>query len=78
MNIQQKFGALFGSVRFWIITLTAIVTGLQAYSTHSGFSLDAELQIVKLWLLAVVGMGTLDSVATKFSLPANQPTKIGK
>ena len=66
MNIQQKLGALFGSVRFWIITLTAIVTGLQAISTHSGFDLNAELQIVKLWLLAVVGMGTLDSVATKF------------
>ncbi len=78
MNIKQKFGALFGSVRFWIITLTAIVTGLQAISTHSGFDLNTELQIIKLWLLAVVGIGTLDSVATKFSLPVKQSVKVGK
>lgn len=66
MVIQKKLKALFGSIRFWIITLTAIVTGLQVFSAHSGFDLNAELQIIKMWLLTVVGMGTLDSVATKF------------
>lgn len=66
MTIEKKLSELFGSIRFWIITLTAIVTGLQAYLTNSGFDAATELQIIKLWLLAVVGMGTLDSVATKF------------
>ena len=58
-------GVLF-SLRFWILTLTAVVaelTGIQ----KSGFNTIDLLNIIQVWLLAVAGVGTLDSIAKNIS-----------
>lgn len=54
----EKIGAILGSVRFWVIVLSSIVAVL------NGAPL---LDTIQLALAAVLGVGTLDSVATKFS-----------
>ena len=53
----DKVFALLGSVRFWIVTLTAVVSVLQG---------APALEVFQLWAGTVVGIGTLDSVATRF------------
>lgn len=62
--MDKKLKALFSSVRFWIVTLTAAVAVLENY-VQSG-AIDAYFDIVKVWLGTVAGIGTLDSVAEKF------------
>ena len=53
----SKVFAILGSVRFWILTLLSVVRVLN----H-----DDVVTVIEQWLGAVVALGTLDSVATKF------------
>lgn len=55
-NMTEKVLDILASVRFWIITLTAVVAVLDG---------NAVLTVVQAWLAAVAAIGTLDSVATK-------------
>lgn len=60
-----KAKVLFGSLRFWLVTsvfVTAILQGIASGSTEPDYYFNA----VKVWLTAVVGIGTLDSVAQKY------------
>jgi len=67
MNTSNTFTAkikdLFSSVRFWVVTLTAIVAILEAQTGGAG--LTDMLEIVKIYLITVAGIGTVDSVARK-------------
>jgi len=54
----QKIKGILGSVRFWIVTLTAVVGILNGQDVST---------VIQVWLGAVATLGTLDSVATKFS-----------
>lgn len=56
--MAKKTLDLLGSVRFWIVTLTAVVSVLQGMPA---------LEVFQAWAVAVVGLGTLDSVALKLS-----------
>lgn len=67
----DKIKAILGSVRFWIVTLTAVVAVLEAL-TAGTLTLEYVFNTVQVWLVAVVGIGTLDSVATKFSTGAKK------
>lgn len=68
----DKIKALLGSIRFWIVTLTAVVAILEGYVDAGAFVFVDALEIFKVWLATVAGLGTLDSVATKFG------TAVGK
>lgn len=52
----NKILVLLGSVRFWIITLTAVISVL------NGMPL---LETFQVWAAAVVGVGTADSIASR-------------
>lgn len=54
----DKIKALLTSVRFWIITLTTIVMVLEG---------KPFMDALQLWSAAVVGLGTLDGVASRFA-----------
>jgi len=60
--MKDKVKALLGSIRFWIVTLTAIVAILEGWG-----DIATVLDIVKMWLLTVAGIGTVDSVAKNLS-----------
>ena len=62
--MKTKIKELLGSIRFWIVTLTAIVAILE--SSVAGFDFAGILEIIKVYLVTVAGIGTLDSVAEKF------------
>jgi len=61
----DKIKALFGSLRFWIIILGAVIAVLQSIST-TGLNMVDILDIIKVTLIAIVGLGTADSIVTKF------------
>lgn len=54
MKFVSKIGGILSSVRFWILTLTAVISILNGQDSVS---------VVQVWLGAVVALGTLDSVA---------------
>ncbi len=53
-----KITAILGSVRFWIIVLTAVLGVLNGAPV---------IETIQIALAAIVGLGTLDSVAIKSS-----------
>lgn len=55
--MNDKIKALLGSIRFWIVTLTAIVAILESLG-----DLAMILDVVKIYLLTVAAIGTLDKV----------------
>lgn len=61
LTFSQKVGALLGSLRFWLLTFVAVIMILQA----KGIIDAAVFDIIKTWLIAVFGVGTLDSIASK-------------
>lgn len=65
MTFLQKVKSILTSVRFWLVTLTAATTLLQAH-VDGGLTTEIVLTTVKMWFGVVAGLGTLDSVATKF------------
>lgn len=66
--MQAKLRSLLGSLRFWIVTTTAVLAVLQSVEANSALVLADLIQLLQYWLVAVVGIGTLDSVATKFGV----------
>lgn len=50
---------LLNSRRFWLVTITAVIAIIELYLP------DPIFQIIKVWLIGVTGIGTLDSIATK-------------
>ena len=65
MNMLNKAKMILGSLRFWIVTLTAVTAVLEAI-VGGTFTIEFVFNTVQVWLAAVVTIGTLDSVATKF------------
>lgn len=65
-TVGDKVLEILGSVRFWILTLTAALALLEASAT-GGLTPVYAINTVQVWLAAVVGVGTLDSVASKFA-----------
>lgn len=61
-----KIKAILGSIRFWLLTL-AMGGELANLSLAGSLSIDSTFIVVQTWLIAVVALGTLDSVATKIS-----------
>lgn len=70
----DRIKSIFGSVRFWIVSMTAIIAVLQATSCTGAaevaqqcirLTFESFFEIVKIWLMAVVAIGTMDSVAEK-------------
>jgi len=65
---MTKIKTLVSSIRFWLVTLTAVVAVLQGYVDNNVFIIADILVVIEVWLGAVVGIGTLDSIATKFGI----------
>ena len=63
-----KLRNLLGSLRFWIVTGVAVVAVLESSEANNALVLGDLLEVVKVWLAAVVTIGTLDSVASKFGV----------
>ncbi len=55
-DLASKIAKLLGSDRFWLITATAVV---------SYFNGIDPLTVMQVWAAAVVGIGTVEKVATK-------------
>jgi hypothetical protein len=64
--MQTKIKKLLGSLRFWIVTLTAITAVLSSLS--DGQSVTDILDIVTIYLGSVAAIGTLDSLAEKSAI----------
>lgn len=60
----DKLKAILGSVRFWIVTLTAVLAVLEAI-VGGTLTMQLVFDTAQIWLAAVVGIGTLDSVAER-------------
>lgn len=54
--MTNKVLSILTSVRFWVITLTAVIAVLDG---------NAVLTVIQVWLASVAAIGTLDSVALK-------------
>lgn len=54
----QKVLGILGSVRFWILTLTAILALLNG---------QPVIETIQVWLGAVAALGTFDSIASRFA-----------
>ncbi|MDC1191167.1 hypothetical protein N8148_03095 [Gammaproteobacteria bacterium] len=60
---MSKLKEILSSVRFWALTIGAVVAILSFYGV-----IPAEIQkIVLVWLGTVTGIGTLDKVVDKVS-----------
>ncbi len=60
----QKIKELLGSRRFWIVTAVSVLSVVQVYNPEDA-QLSQILDILKGYLLTVVGIGTIDSIAGK-------------
>jgi len=58
----DKIKKLVGSIRFWIITLTAVSAYLSIVE-RSGFSWGALFDTLAVYLGTVAGVGTIDKLA---------------
>lgn len=63
--IWIKIKELTGSLRFWILTLGAVIAILEETAVGT-LGMPFVFKTIEVWLGAVVALGTLDSVATKF------------
>lgn len=55
-TLLDKLLSIFTSIRFWILTLTAVLGILNG---------QPVVTVLQIWLAAVAALGTLDSVANK-------------
>ena len=60
--MAQKIKVILGSVRFWMATVIAVFAIAKHYGVDEGL-----LTILQVWMATVLGVGTLDSVATKLN-----------
>lgn len=63
--LWEKVKLLLSSIRFWIVTLTAVLAILQQVSSGV-VDMNSVIDVIKIWLGVVAGLGTIDSVAIKF------------
>ena len=63
--LKIKIKEILGSIRFWIMTLTAAVAVLEAWNVGA-LDLSFVFKTIEIWLGAIVALGTFDSVASKF------------
>ena len=61
----NKIKNLLGSIRFWIVSLGALVMVLESMAAGS-FSLVSLLNVIEGWAVVVVGLGTIDGLVSKF------------
>jgi hypothetical protein len=57
-SLWEKALGILGSIRFWILALTAILAILNG---------EPVLMVLQVFFAAVAGLGTLDSVASRFA-----------
>lgn len=60
---MTKLKEILGSIRFWFVTIGAIVAILSFY----GVIPDEVQKIILAWLGTVTGIGTLDKIASTFA-----------
>ena len=60
----NKVKELFGSKRFWLITVGALAAIGSAWSGET-LTLELGMQIITGWSLAVAGVGTIDKFSNK-------------
>lgn len=63
-SFSQKLAQLLNSTRFWMLTGAAVIAIIDL-KLNGVMNWVGVLQVVKVWLVAIVGVGTLDSVAEK-------------
>jgi len=62
----EKIKALAGSLRFWIVTLTLIISELQlvdAAGSISSINFADAFDYVKIYLIAIATIGTMDKAS---------------
>ncbi len=64
VTLKQKISLLVNSLRFQMITVAAILSLLDLAIAHNWNS-TSVLMVIKLYLMVVTGVGTLDSVASR-------------
>ena len=63
--LLEKVKALLGSIRFWIITLTAVIAVLEQQVTGT-LDIIFVLKTVEAWLAVIATLGTIDGIVTKY------------
>lgn len=63
-KFSTKLAELLNSTRFWMLTGAAVIAIIDL-KLNGVMNWVGVLQVVKVWLVAIVGVGTLDSVAEK-------------
>lgn len=63
-KFSKKLAELLNSTRFWMLTGAAVIAIIDL-KLNGVMNWVGVLQVVKVWLVAIVGVGTLDSVAEK-------------
>lgn len=64
--MKDKLIVLLGSIRFWIVT-TGSISAYLAHLSTNGFSAADLFNAISIWLGIVVGLGSIDSAATRLS-----------
>jgi len=62
--MKNKIVSLLGSIRFWIITFSAVAAYLAGVE-KTGFSVASLFETIATWLGVVAGVGTVDAIITK-------------
>ena len=70
--MKFKLMALLGSIRFWILTLTAVLAILNRL-VDGALDIQFVFKTAEVWLSAVVILGSLDSVAEKLGVALGRP-----
>lgn len=63
-SLKEKVAGLFGSLKFWIATLTMATMVLESIAGGT-FTLQIFVDSVQTWLVAVFGVGVLDGIAER-------------
>lgn len=63
-SLKEKVLALFGSLKFWIATLTMVTMLLEAFAGGT-LTMQVFVNVIQTWLVAVFGVGVVDSIAEK-------------
>lgn len=63
-NIWYKIGELFGSVRFWLITIGVIITGIKM-AQAGNLDIIGLLTLIQGYIGTVAGVGMVDKIAEK-------------
>lgn len=64
--MSKKINAIMGSVRFWQLVVIGVIQALVGIGAIDGATGEAVANAITLVLAGSVGIGTIDSMATKF------------